>query len=194
VLNVDRLSISASRTIGAADCAAGMVLASQPNVELAVVSVVAALVLGQDAPPEREEHLRQLGPAVAIGRHQGWSRRLVLVDVDGARLEIEAALFFRWMRVEAGRDGLRLRVVSGFRTFEQQSRLHRCFVECSCNECRRAARPGYSLHEAGRAIDLDVSDQRVADWLEANAARFGFVRNVREEPWHFEYVAQPNAR
>jgi zinc D-Ala-D-Ala carboxypeptidase len=165
-------------------------------VDLVLVSIVAMLnlVSTPGASNERHELLRRLAPAVGTGHRQGRRHRLVLVDVGGARLELEAALFFRWMRVEALRVGVRLRAVSGFRTFEQQSRLYTCFVECSCNDCRRAARPGYSLHEAGRAIDLDVGDRVVADWLEANAARFGFVRNVREEPWHFEYVAQLSAR
>lgn len=130
----------------------------------------------------------QVSITVEVGRVRGRKREVVLAEVQaGVRLEVEAALFFSWMREAAEEDGVMLKIRSGFRSFREQKRLYRCFVECSCNGCRRAARPGYSPHESGRAIDLSVRDRRVRGWLRRHARRFGFVRTVKSEPWHFEY-------
>lgn len=142
--------------------------------------------------------LSSIGTAIAVengvsvdieeGHVRGRTRKVALAQIQAdVRLEVEAALFFTWMRTAAQKDGVELEIRSGFRTFREQRRLYRCFVECTCNGCRRAARPGYSPHESGRAIDLSVRDHRVRRWLRRHARRFGFVRTVKSEPWHFEY-------
>lgn len=57
-----------------------------------------------------------------------------------------------------------------------------------------AARPGYSNHQGGIAVDVGVGGtaSAVYRWLAANAGRFGFVRTVKSEPWHWEY--RPGAK
>ena len=63
--------------------------------------------------------------------------------------------------------------------------------------------PGYSRHQSGTAIDLDYKRYKVKDgkrvktkttdydgvyaWLVANSYKYGFVRTVTTEEWHFEY-------
>lgn len=58
-----------------------------------------------------------------------------------------------------------------------------------------AAKPGTSNHGWGKAFDLNVrGDKALKSWLDANAARFGFVnpdwakRSSSFEPWHWEHV------
>jgi LAS superfamily LD-carboxypeptidase LdcB len=49
------------------------------------------------------------------------------------------------------------------------------------------ARPGTSMHELGLAIDFyncSSRSSRCWQWLNANAARFGF-HNLPSEPWHW---------
>jgi hypothetical protein len=59
----------------------------------------------------------------------------------------------------------------------------------------KAARPGLSNHQSGRAVDISFNRASGAyEWLEANAMTFGFKRTVRGEPWHWEYVEAPIAR
>ena len=58
-----------------------------------------------------------------------------------------------------------------------------------------AARPGTSKHGSGLALDLNTSTRphlntSVYVWLVTNAHRFGFVRTVATEEWHFEYLPQ----
>jgi len=56
------------------------------------------------------------------------------------------------------------------------------------------ARPGYSNHNSGLAIDLNCGgakfnnfDQGIYEWLLLNAYKYGFVRTVSTEEWHWEY-------
>lgn len=159
------------------------------GVKLAVVGMVLVVMVG--AEPQEAATPESLAPVRVTGHARGKEIQVALFEaLPGVQLEIEAALFFLWMRKEALRAGIRLEVRSGFRTFREQARLYRCFVRCSCNGCRKAARPGFSAHEAGRAVDIDVGKDAVRGWLKQHASRFGFERTVRGEPWHYEYVGR----
>ncbi len=55
-------------------------------------------------------------------------------------------------------------------------------------------KPGYSNHNAGIAIDLNCGGakfnnfiQEIYEWLILNAYKYGFVRTVKSEEWHWEY-------
>ena len=89
---------------------------------------------------------------------------------------------FLKMQAAANADGVRLSLTSGFRTMTEQKHLYSCYTSKSCNNGNLAARPGYSNHQSGTAVDLSTST-----WLARNAARFGFVRTVSKESWHYEY-------
>ncbi len=51
-----------------------------------------------------------------------------------------------------------------------------------------AARPGYSKHQSGDAIDIDVGRGDVYRWLIQNAWRYGYMRTVPIEEWHWVYA------
>jgi hypothetical protein len=70
----------------------------------------------------------------------------------------------------------------------QQQYLYSCYVNCSCNNCNLAAKPGYSNHQSGSALDLNTSAPGVYAWLSKNAGKFGFKRTVPSEAWHWEYL------
>lgn len=126
-------------------------------------------------------------PQLAKGYRHGKPLRLRVVEVDGLTVEVSTARAFRAMQRAAAADGIALRVVSGFRTFERQAELYRAWRRGAGH---RAARPGHSNHQAGRALDLDLATGTYA-WLQANARRHGFHRTVRGEPWHWEYLGAP---
>jgi hypothetical protein len=77
--------------------------------------------------------------------------------------------------------GKRVAINSGKRSKEQQAALH------AANP-KKAARPGYSMHEFGLAIDIDRGE---AGEMEALGLfkKYGFVRPISNEPWHVEPVA-----
>jgi hypothetical protein len=60
-------------------------------------------------------------------------------------------------------------------------------VNCNCNSCSLAARPGYSNHQSDHALDLNTSDAGVLNWLNNHADEYGFARTVPSEAWHWEY-------
>lgn len=122
---------------------------------------------------------------VAKGFQRGRPVKLHVVPLDWAVVEIATAQAFRAMRRAAAKMGIQLRVVSGFRTHTEQAELYRAWRRGYGN---RAARPGFSNHQSGRALDLDI-DRRSYRWLVGNARRFGFRLTVAGEPWHWEYRA-----
>lgn len=74
---------------------------------------------------------------------------------------------------------------------------------------RQSARPGYSEHQSGLAVDVDTVTAQsfgrtpAGQWLAQNSWRFGFVVRYQDgqegitgyeyEPWHLRYVGVPLA-
>ena len=95
---------------------------------------------------------------------------------------------------------------SGFRSWDRQQTLFNNFAaQHGVAEAERfSARPGHSEHQTGLAFDLRhtngnlVTRAQEANWLAANAHRFGFIVRYpagREhitgfihEPWHLRYI------
>jgi LAS superfamily LD-carboxypeptidase LdcB len=115
-----------------------------------------------------------------------------LADVGNAEAEVHTAIAFRAMARAARKAGVSLAVRSGFRSFEKQARLYKQYRN---GEGNLAARPGFSNHESGRALDLFITD-KAYEWLEHHADEFGFHRTVVGEAWHWEYLGgyEPNTR
>ncbi len=96
--------------------------------------------------------------------------------VSGAVLAITKA---------AANAGINLRASSSFRTMVHQQAL------CPCDS-ETVARPGYSNHQMGLAIDFaglpgtpgPVSGNAIWDWLSTNAGNFGY-KNLPREAWHW---------
>ena len=133
---------------------------------------------------------------------KGKASDLVVCSLAGKWVEIDTAIAFLLMSRAAFESGIVLRISSGFRSMATQRRL---WKERSDPEVRKlkggAARPGYSNHQSGLAIDIRTGLTRtsfmkgkrspVYDWLEENAGKYGFARTVKNEPWHWERVYTP---
>lgn len=107
-------------------------------------------------------------------------------------------------------------VQSGYRSYKSQKTIHNAKVKLlgKVRGENLAARPGYSEHQTGLAVDfaakgvstLQVSfaKTKAGIWLAANAYRFGFVLRYPKgetpttgysfEPWHFRYVGRDLAK
>ncbi len=140
---------------------------------------------------ERDWQPADLVPVGEAGISGSGSIRLLVVDD------------LRSMTRAARADGIRLRVRSAFRTFEDQARtvdsLERAYG--SAWTALSAARPGHSEHQLGTALDLDGGDA----WLAVNAWRHGFVISYppehspgstcyKPEPWHVRYLGRERSR
>lgn len=134
----------------------------------------------------------------------GWIRgqhvELELVDIGGGFvLHKPAAEAFLEMENDAAVDGIVLRVNSAFRGAVQQQRewdLRQAALAAG-KKYKAVARPGWSTHQSGVSVDLnrahdDFTNNGIADgatdkWLQANARRYGFVNDVKSEPWHWTH-------
>jgi peptidoglycan hydrolase-like protein with peptidoglycan-binding domain len=129
------------------------------------------------------------GPVVrATGYVNGRPQHITLSPIgNGKYLRSDAAAAFNRMKADAARAGVTLVPVSGFRTMAEQTYLYRLYLQGRGN---LAARPGYSNHQSGISVDVATggsSSSAVYRWLAANARRYGFVNDVRGEPWHWTY-------
>lgn len=121
------------------------------------------------------------------GYKSGSAYSITVVKADGKPIEIATASMYGRMQRAAAKAGVSIRVVSGFRTNAEQKYLYGCYVNKNCNGGNLAARPGYSNHQSGHALDLNTSSPGVGSWLNAHADEYGFRRTVASEPWHWEY-------
>lgn len=62
-----------------------------------------------------------------------------------------------------------------------------CYRSKRCNNGNLAAAPGTSNHGIGLAVDLNSSAKGVYSWLSKNAHKYGFIRTVASEKWHWEH-------
>lgn len=100
------------------------------------------------------------------------------------------ARFEEFRRAAHARHGIRVRIVSGFRTRAEQEYLWKGYQRKLAGipgntHFNLAARPGTSRHESGRAIDMDP-DVAEQPRLRPILAEFGLTLPVPGEPWHVE--------
>lgn len=122
-------------------------------------------------------------------------------DINGlARVNSTgSAQWFQLFQRSLG-SGITLSANSSFRTMERQEYLYNCMVTGGCNNGNTAARPGYSNHQIGLAIDIDIAPGRdpslttcqanpdsypVYKWLAANGPPLGIEAKVSSECWHW---------
>jgi zinc D-Ala-D-Ala carboxypeptidase len=122
------------------------------------------------------------------------------------RLTPAAAAKWQQMVEAAAGSGIRLLIVSGFRSYEYQAELIRKKITAgqAIDEILTvSAAPGYSQHHTGTAIDMATPGSRplteefetsdAFQWLTENAAGYGFSMTYPRdnpygfifEPWHW---------
>lgn len=123
--------------------------------------------------------------------------------------ETQAA--FSKMQKTAAKDGISLEIVSGFRSYEDQEVLYKEYTaENGQKEADTfSARPGYSEHQSGLAMDINNADfstvgSKDMKWLAKHCTEFGFIirfpkgkENITGysyEPWHIRYVGKEAAK
>jgi D-alanyl-D-alanine carboxypeptidase len=137
--------------------------------------------------------------------------------VHGYQVHPRAAPALTALLRAARRAGLRLRIMSAFRSYEYQHALHQRAVSSMgpATAERVSARPGHSEHQTGLAVDFGsevagdcnvkpcFAETPEGRWLASNAQRFGFiiryprgaeaVTGYAAETWHYRFVGRPLA-
>ncbi len=133
-----------------------------------------------------------------------------LVTVRGATISAKAAPDFEALMNAAAAAGLPLTVTSSYRSYQTQVTTYNYWVSISgaAGADTYSARPGYSEHQTGFAIDfangsgscsLDCFGTTAEyQWLQTNAATYGFIQRYYAgkdditgygaEEWHYRYV------
>jgi murein DD-endopeptidase MepM/ murein hydrolase activator NlpD len=132
---------------------------------------------------------------------------------DGThQLRSDAAAALEGWFVAANAEGFYPKIISSYRTFDQQASTFQKWVDLHGEEQaeRESARPGHSEHQLGRTVDITMLDQGYfltaeGEWMRDNAATHGFVLSYPEgaeaerrtgymfEPWHWRYIGITNA-
>jgi hypothetical protein len=97
---------------------------------------------------------------------------------------IPFAQYFERMQSDAREAGVELQPTSIFRSMPQQKQLWNANPDPE-----KVARPGRSNHQTGIAIDFSTGagSNKAYHWLTQHAVKYGFVRTVVGETWHWEY-------
>ena len=118
----------------------------------------------------------------ATAYQSGSAYSIQVVQIGGKAVAKPTGHAFLKMQAAAQAAGVQLSLTSGFRTNAEQTYLYNCYKSKRCNNGNIAAAPGHSNHQNGLALDLSTSS-----WLARNASKFGFVRTVAKEAWHYEF-------
>lgn len=124
--------------------------------------------------------------------------------------ETEATPHLWDMINDAAKDGIKLWMTSGYRSWYDQQYIYNGYVAEDGKEAadRYSARPGHSEHQTGLAYDLndlshDFGDTPEGIWVAENCHKYGFiVRYPKDkeditgyiyEPWHVRYIGVEKA-
>ncbi|WP_019005511.1 M15 family metallopeptidase [Cohnella laeviribosi] len=138
-------------------------------------------------------------------------------DSPKKKLRKPAAEALEALFAAAEKDGIELKAVSGYRSYETQRSIFNRNAEQKGIETanRTSARPGQSEHQTGLAMDVSsksagyaleesFGDTKEGKWLKAHAAEYGFIIRYLKgkeditgysyEPWHIRYVGKEIAQ
>lgn len=151
------------------------------------------------------------GPWVVVNKHHGIGRSVParLIARGGVLLAPAAMRAYQAMVGAAARDGIRLWAASSYRSYSAQQGVFDGYVRTEGRAVAQSAsaRPGFSEHQTGLAVDV-ASDRCTVQacfagtaagrWVARHAGEFGFVvrypkgrrpaTGYRFEPWHLRYV------
>lgn len=124
----------------------------------------------------------------------------------------QAWKYLKEMFDDAEDDGVSLRVISAYRSFDEQSELKGVYTQQYGSGANTfSADQGYSEHQLGTTLDLtdlttgatsaNFAATEAYKWLTDNAHRYGFVLSYPPdntyyifEPWHWRFVGVDLAR
>lgn len=116
---------------------------------------------------------------------------------------------FLKMHEDANQNGIYLMINSSYRDYKSQTIVYNNYLKNhgEAYADKYAARPGYSEHQTGLALDIfsidgalrnTFKDSQAYAWLKDNAHKYGFIIRYPEgkenitgfsfEPWHYRYV------
>ncbi len=106
--------------------------------------------------------------------------------IGSKRVAMKSGNAFLVLQKKAAARGVSIWLNSGFRTMDEQRHLYYCYTSGSCNSGNLAARPGYSNHQNGRALDIGTDNRARLNQIIRDSG-LDWRRTVPSEAWHYEY-------
>lgn len=138
-----------------------------------------------------------------------------LVDIEGHHLREDAAAATAAMLRDMRAEGLTVGLTSAYRPYDEQVSTYRHWVELNGQDTADtvSARPGYSEHQTGLAMDLSdgggcdlqacFAQTGAGRWAAQHAHEYGLVLRYPQgaqevtgytyEPWHYRYIGKDEA-
>lgn len=132
---------------------------------------------------------------------------------DGVSVRKCASEPFKKMMQAASQEGYYIEAHSGYRSYMQQNTIFVSYLKSDGKKAEEySARPGFSEHQTGLAIDLVIQgsdDLREfigtpeSEWIKKNAWEYGFIQRYTkensavtgytDEPWHIRYIGKKHS-
>jgi D-alanyl-D-alanine carboxypeptidase len=138
--------------------------------------------------------------------------RYVLPGKKDQYFHARALRFLTEMIDDAAEDGVSLKIISAYRSFDEQNELKDGYTQQYGSGANTfSADQGFSEHQLGTAVDLtdpgtsgtfqSFAQTSTYAWLLENAHKYGFILSYPEnntfyifEPWHWRFVGEDLAR
>ena len=143
-----------------------------------------------------------------------------LIDIDtkyskqGMKLVKVAKEAFEELSEDALKEDMNIIAMSSYRSYEYQVNLYNNYVKKDGKEAADtySARPGFSEHQTGLAIDVynkkepytNFEQTNEFKWMQDNAYKYGFIlrfpkekeneTGYQYESWHYRYVGKEIAK
>jgi hypothetical protein len=125
-----------------------------------------------------------------------------VVMIGQAKVIASIAPIIQRMIADAAKAGVNLTLASGLRTWGEQMWLRQSNAPAtkktdqtfllsadSSMFAPATGKPGWSNHQDGKAYDFNVTGLPAQyKWLVLNAYKYGFIRTVKSERWHWEFM------
>lgn len=134
-----------------------------------------------------------------------------LVKIEGDYVATpETTAAYKELTADLQKEGMKIYIVSSYRDIAYQNNLYNYYLKSDSKQevDTYSARPGYSEHHTGRALDISqvynnldaFEGSKEAKWVYENAYKYGFIVRYKEEqmdvtgyifePWHITYVGK----
>ena len=114
------------------------------------------------------------------------------------------------MKNDMAKENMQIRIISAYRSYDYQESLYDNYLKNNSQNIvdTYSARPGYSEHHTGLAIDVDNVKLNYNKfyltkeflWMQDNAYKYGYILRYPKdkenitgysfEPWHYRYVGK----
>lgn len=131
-----------------------------------------------------------------------------LININGLNINKEAYDAYLKMKTAMNKEKLNIQIISAYRSYDYQEELYERYLKNEKQEIvdTYSARPGFSEHHTGLAIDIDNTKldfnkfylTKEFIWMNNNAHKYGFIlrypkdkekiTGYKYEPWHYRYL------